>query len=59
MAGEDSLDDLMLEPREVQKSASLTLMEKCLAISTSLRSSPIIQGEIVSGEFIIPKSSFR
>jgi len=60
-AGEDSLDDLMLEPREVQKSPSLALMEKCLAISISVRSSPIIQEEIVSGEFrvIIPKSSFR
>ena len=51
-AGEDSLDDLMLEPREVQKSPSLTLMEKCLAISISVRSSPIIQEEILSGEFI-------
>jgi hypothetical protein len=37
-AGEDSLDDLMLEPREVQKSPSLTLMEKCLAILISIRS---------------------
>jgi len=51
-AGEDSLDDLMLEPREVQKSPSLTLMEKCLAISISVRSSPIIQEETLSGEFI-------
>ena len=51
-AGEDWLDDLMLEPREVQKSPSLTLMEKCLAISNSVRSSPIIQEEILSGEFI-------
>jgi hypothetical protein len=44
-AGEDSLDDLMLEPREVQKSPSLTLMEKCLAISISVRSSPLFQEE--------------
>jgi hypothetical protein len=51
-AGEDSLDDLMLEPREVQKSPSLTLMEKCLAISISVRSSPIIEEETLSGEFI-------
>ena len=50
-AGEDSLDDIMLEPREVQKSPSLTLMEKCLAISISVRSSPIIQEETLSGEF--------
>ena len=47
----------MLELREVQKSPSLTLMEKCLAISISVRSSSIIQEEFVSDEFI-PKSSF-
>jgi hypothetical protein len=51
-AGEDSLDDLLLEPREVQKSPSLTLMEKCIAISIPVRSSPIIQEETLSGEFI-------
>ena len=51
-AGEDSLDDLMLEPRQVQKSPFLTLMEKCLAISILVRSSPIIQEETLSGEFI-------
>ena len=48
-AGEDSLDDLMLEPRAVQTGPFFTLMEKCMTISIPVRSSPIIQKEFLSG----------
>jgi len=56
--GEDSLDDLVLEPREVQKGASFTLMEKCMTISIPVRSSPIIQGEPLSGQSIFSYHTF-
>lgn len=46
-----SLDDLVLEPREVQRGFPFTLMEKCMTISIPVRSSPFIQEEILSGEF--------
>ncbi|KIM36160.1 hypothetical protein M413DRAFT_31913 [Hebeloma cylindrosporum] len=47
-AGADSLDALVLEPRDAQKRPSLTLMEKCLSISILVRSSPIVQEETLS-----------